>query len=57
VKIYGVQAFNDEGSGRFFEQLARMTSGEHLQLENLANIVDFIMAICYRERGAEYLEV
>ncbi|WAR03405.1 hypothetical protein MAR_009963 [Mya arenaria] len=56
IKIYGVQAFEEEASAMFFEELAMVTSGEHLQLSNLSNIVDFIMAICYRERGAEYLD-
>lgn len=56
IKIYSVQAFEDEKATDFFEALATMTDGHHLKLADFSNICDFIMAICYRERGDEYLE-
>lgn len=57
VKIYGVQAFDEEESAKFFQEMAGLTSGQHLKLSEFSNICDIIMAICYREKGAEYLEV
>ena len=37
--------------------MANITYGNHIQLSQFATVVDFLMAICYRERGAEYLDV
>ncbi|XP_078687765.1 uncharacterized protein LOC144919951 [Branchiostoma floridae x Branchiostoma belcheri] len=56
VHIYAVQALNRGPSTKFYKELARRTHGCHLNLNQFASIVDFMMAICYRERGAEQLE-
>ena len=57
IKIYGVQAFENATSTAFFQELAVIMSGQHLKLGNFSHVCDFIMAICYRERGEEFLEV
>nr|KAG5688437.1 hypothetical protein BaRGS_001854 [Batillaria attramentaria] len=57
VKIYGVQVFEDEESSAFFHKMAAMTGGEHLKLTQFGHLCDVIMAICYREKGVEYLEL
>ena len=57
VKIYGVQAFEEEESTKFFDELVTITNGQHIKLSEFSNICDMILAICYREKGAEYLEV
>lgn len=56
IKIYGVQAFDDAESAQFFEELAAMSGGHHLKLDDFSHVCDFIMAICYRERGEEFLD-
>ncbi|KAL4224887.1 hypothetical protein ACF0H5_015583 [Mactra antiquata] len=56
VKIYGVQAFEDEKATAFFEEMAAATQGEVIKLSDFSNICDYIMAICYREAGDIYLD-
>ncbi|XP_060069075.1 uncharacterized protein LOC132549169 [Ylistrum balloti] len=51
VKIYGVQAFEHEGVEDFYKTMALQTDGHYLRLGEFSNICDFLMAICYRERG------
>ncbi|XP_064603770.1 uncharacterized protein LOC135469159 [Liolophura sinensis] len=55
VKIYAVQCLNEPGVEIFYEGLADITAGRHLKLNQFSNIFDFLMAICYREKGAEFL--
>ncbi|KAK3591892.1 hypothetical protein CHS0354_005102 [Potamilus streckersoni] len=56
VKIYGVQAFDNAEAIPFFHEIAIKTGGHHLKLGEFSNICDFIIAICYRERGDMFLE-
>lgn len=56
VRIYSVQCLNYGGSDTFYRQLAELTCGWHLKLDQFASIVDFLTAICYREQGVEHLE-
>ncbi|CAD5113521.1 unnamed protein product [Dimorphilus gyrociliatus] len=53
VKIYGIQCGTNPKAKPFYEKIAKATGGKHLDLNNLGSIVDMLMAICYRERGAE----
>ncbi|KAL8581692.1 hypothetical protein ACOMHN_043110 [Nucella lapillus] len=55
VRIYGVQVNNSAQSTAFFKTLTKMTDGQHLQLSQFGTLCDVIMAICYREKGAEFL--
>ncbi|XP_060086451.1 uncharacterized protein LOC132565729 [Ylistrum balloti] len=51
VKIYGVQVFENEGIDDFYKTISANTEGHYLKLNEFSNICDFLMAICYRERG------
>ncbi|XP_046333954.2 uncharacterized protein LOC124116601 [Haliotis rufescens] len=55
VRIYGVQTGGITDADEFWGQMARITLGRHLLLDQFSNIFDMIMAICYRERGADLL--
>ncbi len=44
-------------STSFYRELASLTNGYHLHLDQFASIVQFIMAICFREQGMEQLQV
>lgn len=58
-RIYAVQcgASGEEEEDRFWQTLAYKTYGHHLSLTSFSNVFDFIMAIAYKEQGAEQLEV
>ena len=40
----------------FYRSLATLTDGYHLHLDQFSSIVDFIMAICFREQSMEQLQ-
>lgn len=50
VRIYSVQchSYNAE---KFYSEIAKRTDGRHLKLSDFKNIFDFLMTVCYRERG------
>ncbi|XP_025076951.1 uncharacterized protein LOC112553747 isoform X2 [Pomacea canaliculata] len=56
VRIYGVQVNSDKTSTNFFRTMANITGGQHLKLSEFSTLCDAIMAICYREKGAEFLQ-
>ncbi|KAJ8320927.1 hypothetical protein KUTeg_002514 [Tegillarca granosa] len=55
VRIYSVECRGYSSPTDFYQTIADKTSGKRLKLEQFANIFDFIMAICYREKGDEFL--
>ncbi|CAG2233776.1 unnamed protein product [Mytilus edulis] len=55
IKVYGVQVFNFEGVDEFYRSLATETNGHYLKLTEFSNICDLMMAICYAERGEDFL--
>ena len=59
IRVYGVQcdASNDERTNIFYQTLADKTAGRRVELQQFSNLFDFIMAICYREQGAEFLDM
>ncbi|XP_065930600.1 uncharacterized protein [Magallana gigas] len=59
VRVYGVQCggSGDERTKNFYQTLANKTAGRRVELEQFSNLFDFIMAICYREQGAEFLDL
>ena len=57
VKIYAVQASENTRANFFWQDMAKMTGGKRLLLSQFETIVDTMMAICYREQGAEFFEV
>ena len=56
VRIYAVQAGKNSAADHFWKDLAKMTDGKHLDLEQFSTIIDVIMAICYRETGPDFFE-
>ena len=48
---------NIDQSTKFFRTMTQMTEGQHLKLSQFGTLCDVIMAICYREKGAEFLQV
>lgn len=56
VRVYGVQALNRRYADRFYSEMARMTGGFHLRLNQFANVVDTILAIAYQQAGEEQLQ-
>ena len=57
VRIYSVQAYDNVTAKPFWEKLATMSHGKHLNLSKMDTIVDMMMAICYREHGVEFFDV
>jgi hypothetical protein len=49
VSVYGVQALNRRHATPFYRELAMMSGGFHLSLDQFAEITDMLMAICYRQ--------
>ncbi|XP_033751973.1 LOW QUALITY PROTEIN: uncharacterized protein LOC117335841 [Pecten maximus] len=56
VRIYSVQCQDYSGADHFYQTIAEKTDGHYLKLAQFTNIFDFIMSICYREKGAEFLQ-
>ena len=44
-------------SDSFYQNLASLTEGYHLHLDQFSSIVDFMMAICFREQSIDQLQV
>ena len=57
IKVYSVQALNRSISTDFYRDMANLTGGFHLFLDQFSSIANFMMAICYREQGLEQLQV
>lgn len=49
ISIYAVQALNRRHATPFYRELAHMSGGFHLSLDQFAEITDMLMAICYRQ--------
>ena len=56
MKIYGVQCHERKNVEYFYRDISRLTGGRHLKLSEFSTIVDMMMAICYREHGAEFFD-
>lgn len=58
ARIYAIQAYNNESAAKsFWSKLAALTGGKHMKMDKFGFIVDIMMAICYREHGAEFFDV
>lgn len=49
ISVYGVQALNRRHATPFYKELANISGGFHLGLDQFAEITDMLMAICYRQ--------
>ncbi|MBI4434021.1 VWA domain-containing protein [Candidatus Uhrbacteria bacterium] len=57
IRVYGVHAMPGirAHSKHFYEEIARVTGGYYLTLDQFAAITDIIMAVCYQQGGAPHL--
>jgi hypothetical protein len=49
ISVYGVQALNRRHATPFYREMANLSGGFHLSLDQFAEITDMLMAICYRQ--------
>jgi len=55
VNVYGVQALNRKHATPFYEEIARMTGGFRIALDQFAHVTDLILAVSFKQAGAEKL--
>jgi len=57
IKIYGIHAMpGTRGHSRkFYQTISEKTDGHYLTLDQFSNIVDIIMAVCYKQDSEESL--
>lgn len=51
VKVVSVQALNRPYATKFYSELAKITGGFHLELDQFGDISDFITAVCHQQAG------
>jgi len=55
--VYAVQALNQPHATNFYKQVAEITDGIHIGLDEFRAVTDMVLAVCYREAQPEHLEV
>ncbi len=53
VRVYAVQCQQNEAADHFYKYLAENTDGKWIKLGQFQDVVDMLMAICYREQGPD----
>lgn len=56
IKAYGVQCLGREYANEFYQELADLTYGTRLELENFNKMHELVLALCYRE-SAEHASI
>ncbi len=56
IAVYAVQALNHRHASKFYEELARLTGGFHVPLDQFSYVTDMVLAVCYRQTGEEQLQ-
>jgi predicted DNA-binding WGR domain protein len=56
IVIYAVQALNRNHAKKFYEELARISGGFHVPLDQFSYITDMVLAVCYRQSGEEQVQ-
>jgi predicted DNA-binding WGR domain protein len=56
VAVYAVQALNRSHAKKFYEELARISGGFHVPLDQFSYVTDMVLAVCYRQSGEEQLQ-
>jgi hypothetical protein len=56
VKVYGVQALGRGHATKFYKEIAKITGGFHLTLDQFSDITNLIYAVCYQQAGPEQLK-
>lgn len=57
ISVYGIQALGNAHAAPFYQEIAKMTGGFHLQLEQFSRAQEMILAVCYKQTGDEQLRV
>jgi hypothetical protein len=55
VNVYAVQALARSHATKFYREVAERTGGYRLELNQFADVVNLLMAICYKQQGGEQL--
>lgn len=56
VAIYAVQALNRKHASNFYQELARISGGFHVPLDQFSYVTDMVLAVCYRQSGEEQVQ-
>src|SRR5262245_43757915 len=56
VAVYAVQALNRRHASKFYQDLARISGGFHVPLDQFSYVTDMVLAVCYRQSGEEQLQ-
>jgi predicted DNA-binding WGR domain protein len=56
IAIYAVQALGCKHARKFYEELARISGGFHVPLDQFSFVTDMVLAVCYRQTGPEQLQ-
>jgi len=57
ISVYGIQALGRSHATKFYEEIAKMTGGFHLELDQFSKAQELILAVCYKQSGDEALRV
>jgi hypothetical protein len=55
IKVYGVQALNRSHATKFYQEIASITGGFHLNLNQFSEVSNLIYAVCYQQQGKDKL--
>lgn len=55
VKVYGVQCLNRGHASNFYRDIARISGGFHLRLDQFSNVTELLLAVGYQQQGDEQL--
>jgi hypothetical protein len=56
INVYGVQALRRAHATSFYKEIAQVTGGFHLQLDQFSSVTDLLLAVCYNQQGPEALQ-
>src|SRR4051812_5184262 len=56
VTVYAVQALNRSHATRFYAELARISGGYHVPLDQFSHVTDLVLAVGYQQAGPEQLQ-
>lgn len=56
IKIYAVQALNNRRAESFWANLAKITNGYHLELDQFSDLYHLIMAVGFQQMGNDNLQ-
>ena len=51
IHVHAVQALGRTHATKFYEEVARITGGFHLELNQFADVTDLLTALCYKQAG------